>query len=189
MIRISISLPSDGGRVLVRAFWLTLSSLLALPWFVAAFWTHQAWPIVVGTAAAAVTGLVAVVREDVMWAVYRAWNGRLVRPFASASSTAVLAICYSVVVLAAKARTRHGTVIERQESWVSRCTVPSDTYRALFAGVRTDAASGGWVRNYIRWAMRTRNLWATSLLPFLVILKLLAEDEPQAADANIYTLF
>ena len=44
MIRIPISLPSDERRVLVRGFWLTVSSLLALPWFVAAFWTHQAWP-------------------------------------------------------------------------------------------------------------------------------------------------
>jgi hypothetical protein len=190
LIRIPISLPSDERRVLVRAFWLTLSSLLALPWLVAAFWTHQAWPVVVGAAAAALTGLVVVVREDVTWAVYRAWNRRLVRPFASAGSTAVLAICYSVVVLAAKAGTRHGTVTERQQSWVSQRTLPSDAYRALFAGAGADAASGGWVSNYIRWATRTRNLWATSLLPFLAILKLLSEgDEPQGSHANIYTLF
>ena len=121
--------------------------------------------------------------------MYRAWNRRLVRPFASAGSTAVLAICYSVVVVAAKAGARQGAVTDPQSSWVSRRSLPSDAYHALFDGARADAASGGWVRNYIRWATRTRNLWATSLLPFLAILKLLSEDEPQASRANIYTLF
>lgn len=189
MTRIPISLPSDERRVLVRAFWLTVSSLLTLPWLVLAFSTYHRWPMVVGVAAAGLAAFVALVREDLVWRVYRAWNRRLVRPIASAGSAAVLRICYSVVVLAAKARARQGAVTDRHSSWVSRRSLPVDAYSALFAGARADAASGGWVRDYIRWAKRTHNLWATSLLPFLALLKVLSEDKPQVSHENVYTLF
>jgi hypothetical protein len=189
MTRIPISLPSDDRRVLVRAFWLTSSTMLTLPWCVLAIWISQPWPLIVGAVAASLAGLTALIREDLAWRIYRAWNRRLVRPFASAGSRAVLAICYSVVVLAAKAGAQQGAVTDRHSSWVSRRSLPGDAYDALFAGVRADAASGGWVGNYMRWATRTPNLWATSLLPFLAILKLLSDDEPEASHANIYTLF
>ena len=189
MTRIPISLPSDERRVLVRAFWLISSTVLTLPWCVLAFWTSQTWPLIVGAVAAGLAGLIAIIREGLACRIYRAWNRRLVRPFASAGSAAVLAICYSVVVLAAKAGVQQSAVTDPDSSWVSRRPLPSDAYAALFAGVRADAASGRWVVNYVRWATRTHNLWATSLLPFLAILKLLSEDEPDAAHANIYTLF
>jgi hypothetical protein len=189
MTRIPISLPSDERRVLVRAFWLTSSTVLTLPWCVLAFWTRQTWPLIVGAVVAGLAGLIAIIREDLTWRIYRAWNRRLVRPFASAGCRVVLAICYSVVVLAAKAEAQKSAVADSHSSWISRRSLPSDAYDALFAGARGDAASGGWVRNYMRWATRTPNLWATSLLPFLAILKLLSEDEPDASHANIYTLF
>lgn len=189
MARILISLPSDERRVLVRAFWLTVSCLLTLPWFVLALWTSHILPAVAVAVIAGLTAFVALVREDLVWRVYRAWNRRLVRPFASAGSAAVLAICYSVVVVAAKAKGQGVAVTDPRSSWVPRRSQPIDAYPALFAGGRADTASGGWVGNYIRWARRTHNLWATSLLPFLAILRLLSEDEPQASHANIYTLF
>jgi hypothetical protein len=189
MTRIPISLPSDERRLLVRAFWLTLSTVLTLPWFVLAFSTDHRWPLFVGAGTVGLAAFVALVREDLAWRAYRAWNRRLVRPFAKAGSAAVLAICYSVVVLAAKAGAPRGALTDPHSLWLSRRSLPSDAYHALFAGTRADAASGAWVGNYIRWATRTHNLWATSLLPFLAILKLLAEDEPEASHANIYTLF
>jgi hypothetical protein len=187
--RVPISLPSDERHVLTHAFWLTLSGLSALPWFVAAAWVQQAWPFVVGIAVAVAAALVASVREEVAWRVYRAWNRRLVRPFTAVGSAAVLAVCFSVVVLAAKAGARREGASASVGGWESRRALAHDAYHALFAGTRADGASGGWVKNYIRWARRTDNLWATSLLPFLAILKLLADDEPQASQANIYTLF
>jgi hypothetical protein len=184
-----IFLPSQERRVLVRAFWLTVSCLLPLPWIVLDLWTSHIAPAVVAAVVAGLAAFVAFVREDVAWRVYRAWNRRLVRPFASAGSAAVLAICYAVVVVAAKARARGDAVTDPRSSWVPRRSLPVDAYHALFAGARADAASAGWIGNYIRWAKRTHNLWATSLLPFLAILRLLSEDEPQASHENIYTLF
>jgi hypothetical protein len=189
MTRIPISLPSEARRVLVRAFWLTSSTTFVLPWCVLALWTRQTWPLIVGAVAAGLAGLVALIREDLAWRIYGAWNRRLVRPFASIASRAVLAICYSVVVLAAKAGAQQSAVTDPHSSWISRRSLPGDAYDALFVGARADAASRGWVRNYMRWATRTHNLWATSLLPFLAILKLLSEDEPETSHANIYTLF
>jgi hypothetical protein len=163
--------------------------MLTLPWCALAFWTRQTWPLIAGAIAAGLAGLVMLIREDLVWRIYRAWNRRLVRPFASAVSGAVLAICYFVVVVAATAGAQQSAVTEGRSSWVSRRSLPSDAYGALFAAARADAASGGWVWNYVRWATRTHNLWATSLLPFLAVLKLLSEDEPEAPHANIYTLF
>lgn len=189
MTRSPVALPSDERRVLVRAFWLTVSSILILPWFVLALLAYDIAPAVVGAAFASLAAYVALAREDLPWRVYRAWNRRIVRPFASASSAVVLAICYSVVVIAARVPARQDAITEPRSSWVSRRSLPIDAYHALFADARADAVSTRWIRNYVRWAGRTNNLWATSLLPFLVLLKLLSDDEPQAPHANIYTLF
>ena len=175
--------------MLVRAFWLTVSSLLILPWFALALVTNDMAPAVVGATGAALAAFVTLSREDLAWRVYGAWNRRLVRPFASAGSAAVLAICYAVIVVVAKATARKQEVTNPRSSWVPRRSLPTDAYHALFSGARADVASAGWGGNYIRWANRTDNLWATSLLPFLAILKLLSEDEPQAPHADIYTLF
>jgi hypothetical protein len=67
MTRIPISLPSDERRVLVRAFWLTSSTVLTLPWCVLAFWTRQTWPLIVGAVVAGLAGLIAIIREDLTW--------------------------------------------------------------------------------------------------------------------------
>jgi hypothetical protein len=189
LAKTSIFLPSQERRVLVRAFWLTVSCLLPLPWIVLDLWTAHIAPAVMAAVVAGLAAFIAFVREDLAWRVYRAWNRRLVRPLAAAGSAAVLAICYSVVVVAAKAGAREDAVADPRSSWVPRRSLPIDAYPALFDGARADAASAGWIGNYIRWAKRTHNLWAISLLPFLAILKLLSEDEPQASHANIYTLF
>lgn len=48
-----------------------------------------------------------------------------------------------------------------------------------------------WILRYLAWAFRTKNIWAISVLPFILILK--GAEEPSGAPSEeslmIYTLF
>jgi hypothetical protein len=187
-----LTLPSQERRALVRSFWLTLSMLSLVPWLVLAWWFRAAGFVAAGVVAAALLALIALLHEDVVWRVYRAWNRRLVRPFGSAAARAVMRICYFIVFFAVGAAgsrmplaTRHGA----STTWTPRGSLPRDAYRTLFGAASPGGAPGAWIPDYVRWARQTGNLWSVSLLPFLAVLRLLPREGESAPQANIYTLF
>ena len=46
-------------------------------------------------------------------------------------------------------------------------------YGSQHHAVQEQAGVYGWVRSYASWAMRSRQPWALTLLPFLILLSLL----------------
>jgi hypothetical protein len=189
---ITVALPSEERRALVRAFWLTISGLTALPWLAVAWWAHEPVFALAGAVAAVLIGFVNSIREGFVWRVYRAWNRRLVQPFVSTASRVVIAVCFFVILVAvgrAGSRMRLAVGGGASTSWASRTSLARETYRTLFAEAFSGRADAGWIANYWRWATQTGNFWAVSLLPFLAVLKLLTGEEEKAVQANIYTLF
>lgn len=189
---IALTLPSEERRTLVRGFWFALSALAPVPWLALAWWFHAAGFVAAGLGAAVLVGSIAFVHEDFVWRVYRAWNRRLVRPFASTAARVVMGICFFVIFIAAgKAGSRLLLSVRggASTSWTSRGSLSRDAYRSLFAAASPGDASRGWIPDYLGWAWQTGNLWGVSLVPFLAILRLLPRDEEKASQANIYTLF
>jgi hypothetical protein len=188
----TLSIPSEERRALVRGFWLTISGLTAMPWLAVAWWTRQAAFAYVGVFGAVLLGLVSSVGEGFVWRVYRAWNRRLVRPFTTLATRVVTAICFFIVFVAvgrAGSRMRLAVTGGASTSWASRTSLARDAYRTLFAVASSERADASWIANYWRWATQTENFWAVSLLPFLAVLNLLTDEEEIAVQTNIYTLF
>ena len=71
--------------------------------------------------------------------------------------------------------------------WTTRRSLDSSEYRHVF--VTGTVHTGGWIANYAAWAWQSGNLWALSLMPFLMMLRFLPSDEERIDQANIYTLF
>src|SRR5438046_1682186 len=74
--------------------------------------------------------------------------------------------------------------------WVDRSAGANHTGHAPFASV-ADASSmpNGWIRNYLRWAFQSENIWAICLIPFLCFLRMVSAEEQTSSGSNIYTLF
>jgi len=186
----TLTLPADDRRVLVRCWWFTLTLLAAVPWIALAWWLG-APPFLMGAAAViTLAATTAYAREGFVWRAYRAWNGRVVVPLASGASRFVMWICFVVVSVAAVTSDRRfQSHAESGSAWTARESLPRAAYPVLFAAAAAPAASGAWARDYVRWALRTGNGWALALVPFLALLRTLPREDEGAAHGNIYTLF
>lgn len=186
---VTLTIPAENRRALLRSFWLTLALLAAGSSLMLAWLSGAGAFASLGLGAAVIAGSIPFLNEGVAWRLYRAWNRRLVRPLSDAAARFVMAICFFVVVVAAGRAGRPMAPNGRKAGWTARGSLPIGAYRELFAAASPASRSRGWARDYVRWARQTGNLWAVSLLPFLAVLGILAGERQNAAPANIYTLF
>ena len=186
---IAVFLPFDERRACVRGFWFSLCALLAVLFLGVAWWSHAARVGIAGVFVTVLLGFVPLVREAFARRTYRAWNEWLVRTFAAIAQRVVMATLFLIVAIVGKMDRRNIGAESSGTMWTLRGSIPASGYDALFAGQVGDAASGAWIRDYIRWARRTDNLWATSLVPLLILLKALGYEEQTPSQENIYTLF
>jgi hypothetical protein len=187
---ITLTLPSEDRRSLLRGFWLTLGTLLSAPWLALAWWFHSWALAAVAVAAAVLVGSIIFAREAFAWRVYRAWNRRLVRPFGQRAARLVMKVCF-FIVFAAAGRAGSGAPFATSgadAAWRTRGALAAESYGSVFAAA-SHGASGAWVADYVSWARHTGNIWSLSLLPFLAVLRWLPLESERPAEANIYTLF
>jgi hypothetical protein len=177
-----ITLPRDDRAVLrVLRVWIGLVPGLAagaIVWIVG-----SGLPAVLGASAAMlVVGLFAARDKDVR-RLHHAWNNRLARPLAGWAKRYVVWVCYFIVFVAVG---RAGSRLELlRGGWASRPEVSASPTGRAFA---TPHALG-WVRRYTAWALQSGNAWSLALLPFLLLIRLLSDQEEPAFASNIYTLF
>ena len=185
-----ISLPPRAGRFELRSFWLTCTlilggAVLALGWRL-----NILLSLGLGVTVAAVFYAIVVVREPFARRLYYAWNRRLVRPLANAAAYLVLGICFFIIfVVTGMLGSRLWMGRPALTTWELRNSLPFDAYKLPFARQGEFAAHTGWIRRYVQWAVRSGNAWATSLIPFLWLLRLLSGEDRERTQANIYTLF
>lgn len=188
---LTVALPSPEGRLQVRSFWLTLGVVAAGVWLGNAWWRDAPHAVAPGVGVGGLLALVPFIHEGVARRVYAGWNRRLVRPIGVALARVVMWTCFFIIFVAVgRAGSRMSLAAAAGAStWTPRTSLPPDAYRALSAHASSHGASGAWISDYLRWATETGNLWSASLLPFLIVLRLLPRDEEKAAPANLYTLF
>lgn len=181
-------LPRPPRRAWVRAFWI-VTSLAAggLAAGAAAGLALPAPPIGAGTGLALLLSGLVLPRLPVL--AYRAWS-KATRRYARFASEALIAVWYPVLFGAL--RPGGSALLRRRPApghslWRIHPTLGPDTYQSL--DERPAADTGGWLRRYGRWAVRSRHLWSLALLPLLVLLAALDSEEPEEAPAGIYTLF
>jgi hypothetical protein len=185
----SIMLPCRCQRALLRSFWLCISLVFGAGVALACWLLGVRFPIGIGLAGAAAAAMILVFHEELVRRLYGAWNRRLVRPIARFSARCVMAICYFIIFVAT-GRAGSGLRSKTHEGsgWCVRSSLTAAQYRSPFVG-DSPRNEKGWVRAYVRWALKTGNVWSICLLPFLWLIRLLSQEEDQVSQANIYTLF
>jgi hypothetical protein len=187
---IPLSLPSEDRRTILRSFWLVISLIFGAGFWLVGWWFQVPLSLAIGLISGTACGLLVFLNQEFVRRLYRAWNQRLVHPFANLASRTVMGICFFIIFVAtgragARVRLRKDGVT----TWERRNSLSSDAYEFPFVREGRLAGRPGWIRAYLNWAVRSGNAWSISLLPFLWFLRLLSGEEEKALEANIYTLF
>src|SRR4051812_46400481 len=136
----------------------------------------------------AVLFLVASVRADSAYRLYHTYNAitglyaRLMRAVTQLAS-------FAIVASARLTGTSLVVALPGSDSmWTPKTSLPADAYVNPYA-FSSVPGGRGWIRGYIRWARHTHNLWALTLLPFLVVLRSAQQSADHAIRGEIYALY
>ena len=186
-----IILPSKPRHVWLMSFWLASSILCGLLFgALFALFVSPRW-FGLGGMLALVLALPGLLRPQVASMPYQAWN-KLARAFSRAARLLLMGICFYVLVVAVRrsgASLRLARPTSAKSLWVPRGTLSPTAYAHQYSVTGQEPPRQGWLRTYLSWAMRSGNLWAVGLLPFLLMLMILEPERENSFPANIYTLF
>lgn len=187
-----MTLPASPNRSWLLSFWLAMSLCIglitgALSWIL----ISPAWAGC-GVLVALALAMSGVLRPQLLVGPYRFWN-RLAVKFAGFAQMCVTGICFYIVFVAV-GRTGASLGLAHPNSnseslWTPRETLVSSAYishdRATSKGLR----QRGWFDTFLPWAIRSGNVWACCLLPFLILLRTLETGEESGFPSNTYTLY
>jgi hypothetical protein len=132
--------------------------------------------------------LIASVRADGAYRLYHAYNvgtgiyARLMRAVAQLA-------CFTIVASARLTGTSLVVALPGSDSmWTPKGSLPADAYVNPYA-FSSVPGGRGWMRGYIRWARHTHNMWALTLLPFLVVLRSAQQSADHSIRGEIYSLY
>jgi hypothetical protein len=187
---ISVTLPSEDRRATLRGFWIVISLIFGAGLWLAGWLFEVPFSLTLGLIAGTACGLLVFVKPEFVRRLYKAWNRRIIRPYANAASRTVMNICFFIIFVAVgKTGSRFRPGGRGVTSWERRSSLPAEAYGLPYVARGEGSAETGWIRGYISWAIRSGNAWSISLLPFLWFLRLLSNRAEKALEANIYTLF
>jgi hypothetical protein len=145
-----------------------------------------------GAALALAIAVPGLVRPQIASLPYRAWN-RLARQFVRVARLWVTGVCFFIVFVTVGLTGSHARLAPPTPNgslWLARRPLRPTASGYAYDGVPHEFVQKGWISAYCAWARQSNNLWAVCLLPFLILLSSLENDENQnPVAANIYTLF
>ena len=99
------------------------------------------------------------------------------------------AACFAIVASARLTGTSLVVALPGSDSmWTPKSSLPADAYVNPYA-FSSVPGGRGWTRGYIRWARHTHNMWALTLLPFLVVLRSAQQSADHSIRGEIYSLY
>jgi hypothetical protein len=182
---VPLNVPMQDSRLILRSFWLIISFVFASTVSLAGWAFHLPFPWTAGAVLFLLVASLVLVREKLVRRLYHAWNNRIVTPLSNFASALVLRICLLVVFTATG---RAGSRL-RLRGVAGSMWQPHDSGPSNGRAQTQSSRPRGWIRNYLQWAIRSRNGWAVFLIPFFCLLRMVSTEEERAAAGNIYTLF
>jgi len=188
-----ISLPFPPRRARLIIFWLAMSlgGGLAVATFCMLLLSRNG--SAVGATAALILALPGLIRPQIAYMPYKAWN-KLARLFGRGARFCLMAICFYLVCSAIR-RTGPWLRLARpkpdESQWLPWGGYYSvDAKGRLHGIVVEDSIPEGWSRAFLTSIDRLNRWWVYCLLPFFVLIRLLeGEDEQSDAPTSIYTLY
>lgn len=183
-------LPSPLARAWLLSFWLVISVMSGLVLgMLAGLLIAPLWSVV-GVLVAALLAVPGLLWPQVVSLPYRLWN-RLARDFVRCARMILTAICFCIIIVVG--RLGSSMLVSRpsagQSLWVPRGTLSSTAYASQHAGATARPPRQSWIAQFLAWTVRSGNLWACCLLPFLLLLAVLEPEYEPHILADIYTLF
>ncbi len=184
-------LPSPPRRAWLMSFSFVISLstgfLLAA---VTALLGSRPW-FLVGMIFAMLLAAVGLIRPEMARTSYRVWNV-LARFYCRGAGLLLKGICfYGIFVPAGWAGS--SLLLTRPTAfrslWMPRQTLDPTTYTSQYDALDEGCSRRGWITSLLFWASRSRNIWALFVLPFLILLSALQDDEESTFPSGIYTLF
>ena len=185
-------LPFPYRRAWLRSFWATLSLLTGL--LMGVLLSSLISPQWIGVSVVLAVGMAlpGLLRPLGISKTYRAWN-KLAAYFAHGARFLVMGICFYTVLIAVGRAGRSLRLTSRSASesgWVLRRSVSPDAYLSQYDVLLQQHHEKGWIRTYLSWSVRSGNLWAASLLPFLILAAAFDDGQPTTVSSDdIYTLY
>jgi hypothetical protein len=183
-------LPPRPRRPGLLGFWLAQSVLAGTVVLAAPLPFGRPPAFAFGGVLAVTLALVGIARPAWPVVAYRNWN-RAARRVARAAEVWTLAVCY-FVVFPVVGRAGSALSIERIASgsaWAERRTLAASSYPSLSAEPEGPGANDNWVGAILGWSRSSRNLWAFTLIPFLVLLRSFSVDRDEVKLDTNYTLY
>jgi hypothetical protein len=104
-----------------------------------------------------------------------------------------VAISFAIVVVAGGQKGRSLRLARPSSTaslWMPRGTLMPSVYISPYSAATVRAPEKGWIATFFSWTRQSGNLWALSLLPFLMLLSALRTNQRKSdVPADIYTLF
>ena len=142
---ISLTLPPEDRRAVLRSFWIVISLILGTGLWLVGWWFQAPFPLTIGLIAGTACALLVFVNQEFVRRLYHAWNRRIVRPYANFASRAVMRICFFIILLATgKAGSRFGLGGHAVTSWERRSSLPAEAYGLPYAA-GGEASARDWL--------------------------------------------
>jgi hypothetical protein len=179
-------------RAWLQSFWIAVSLAIgSMASILGAWYISPPW-FTSGAVLALVMAVPGLVRPQIASLPYRAWN-RLARQFVRVARLWATGVCFFIVFVTVGLTGSHARLAPPTPNgslWLARRPLEPTASGYACDGVPHEFVQKGWITAYCAWARQSDNLWAVCLLPFLLLLSSLENDENQnPVAANIYTLF
>ena len=186
---VPLTVPEQDRRIVQRSFWFLVSLAAGVVTGLLG-WALHLVPWICTLLGFIAVGSLAFLNEQLLRKLYHAWNNRIIRPLSNFATAIILRICH-ILVFTATGKTGSRLRLGRDgiTLWSERDRGTNHTTTLPFPINASGPVPNGWIRIYLRWAIRTRNVWAIFLIPFFCLLRMVSTEEPAAASGNIYTLF
>jgi hypothetical protein len=183
-------LPSQLWRAWLLSFWLVISVMSGLVFgILAGLCIAPLWSVV-GVLATCILAVPGLVWPQVVMLPYRLWN-RLARDFVRCARMILTAICFCIIIVVG--RLGSSMLVSRpsagQSLWIPRGTLLPMAYASQHASATVQPPRQSWIAQFLTWTVRSGNLWACCLLPFLLLLTVLEPEYEPHMLTDIYTLF
>jgi len=145
-----------------------------------------AWGLVV-IPAAIVIGLL---RPDATLRSFEGWD-RLARHARRAARLWLTGLVFASIgtigLLGSRLRLARPATVD--SGWFPKRALPEGSYSGDADVSYGSGAPSWWVRRYVEWAWRSGNAWSWSLLPALILLKMVEGESRGSLGGDVYTLY
>lgn len=186
-----IILPPRPNRIWLMNFWLVISLFGGLLIGIFSRLLLYPWWFGLGAILILLLALPGLLRLKAIIILYRAWN-KLARYVSRLASTLLMGISFYIIFVAVR-RTGIRLMVDSpsllKSLWFPRKTLAPNAYNAQYDFITNGSSKNGWISTFFSWTLRSGNLWACCLLPFLILLSFFETDQKDSVSANIYTLY